>query len=56
MKITQISVYNTHSASAFSTTQGGVCIYYKHSLPFKLLDICYLEEYIYFEVSFGGKL
>ena len=28
----------------------------KNSLPFKLLDICYLEECINFEISFGGKL
>ena len=39
-----------------STKRGGVCIYYKHSLAFKLLDICYLEECINFEISFGGKL
>ena len=39
-----------------NTKRGGVCIYYKHSLAFKLLDICYLEECINFEISFGGKL
>ena len=38
------------------TKRGGVCIYYKHSLPFKLLDICYLDECINFEISFGGNL
>ena len=38
------------------TKRGGVCIYYKHSLAFKLLYICYLEECINFEISFGGKL
>ena len=32
----------------------GVCIYYKHSLAFQLLDICYLEECINFETSFRG--
>ena len=36
--------------------RGGVCIYYKHTLAFKLLSICYLEECINFEISFGGKL
>ena len=39
-----------------NTKRGGVCIYYKHSLAFKLLGICYLEECIDFEISFGGKL
>ena len=39
-----------------NTKRGGVCIYCKHSLPFKLLDICYLEECINFEISFSGKL
>ena len=34
----------------------GVCIYYKHSLAFKLLNICYLEECINFEISFRDKL
>ena len=41
---------------ASNTKQGGVCIYYEHSLTFRLLDICYLEECINFEISFGGKL
>ena len=36
--------------------QGGVCIYYKHSLAFRLLDIYYLEECMNFEISCGGKL
>ena len=39
-----------------NTKRDGVCIYYKHSLPFKLLGICYLEECINFGISFGGKL
>ena len=39
-----------------NTKRSGVCIYYKHSLAFKLLDICYLEGCINFEISFGGKL
>ena len=39
-----------------NTKRGGVCISYKHSLPFKLLDIGYLEERINFEISFGGML
>ena len=39
-----------------NTKPGDFCIYYKHSLDFRLLDICYLEECIKFEISFGGKL
>ena len=30
-----------------NTKRGGVCIYCKHSLDFRLLEICYLEE-VYF--------
>ena len=33
-----------------NTNQSGACIYYKRSLAFKLLDICYLEEWIEFEI------
>ena len=39
-----------------NTKRCGVCIYYKHSLAFKLLDIFYLEECINFEILFRGKL
>ena len=39
-----------------NTKRRGVSIYYKHSLTFKLLYICCLEECINFEISFGGKL
>ena len=39
-----------------NTKRGRVCIYYKPSLAFKLLDICYLEESINFEILFSGKL
>ena len=39
-----------------NTKRGGVCIYYKHSLALKLVDICYLKECINFEISSGGKL
>ena len=39
-----------------NTKRGGVCIYYKHSLAFKLLNIYYLKEYMNFEISFGGKI
>ena len=39
-----------------NTKRGGVCIYYKHSLDFRFLEICYLEECIHFEISISGKL
>ena len=39
-----------------NTKRDDVCISYKYSLAFKLLDICYLEECLNFEISFGGKL
>ena len=39
-----------------NTKRGGVCIYYKHSLAFKLLNIHYLKECMNFEISFGGKI
>ena len=39
-----------------NTKRGGVCIYYKHSLAFKLLNIHYLKECMNFKISFGGKI
>ena len=39
-----------------NTKRGGVYIQCKHSLAFRLLDICYLDECINFEILFGGKL
>ena len=39
-----------------NTKRGDVCIYYKHCLTFRVLDICYLEECINLEISFGGTL
>ena len=39
-----------------NTKRRGVCIYYKHSLAFRLLDICYLDKCINFETLVGGKL
>ena len=49
--------YNLIRANHPSNTKwGGVCIYYKHSLAFKLLNIHYLKERINFEITFGGKI
>ena len=39
-----------------NTKRGGFCIYYKHLLTFKLLNIHYLKECMNFEISFGGKI
>ena len=36
--------------------RGGVCIYYKESLPIKMLNINYLQECICFDLKIGGKL
>ena len=53
----KIAGYNLIRADHPSNTKrGGVCIYYKHSLAFKLLNIHYLKECMNFEISFGGKI
>ena len=39
-----------------NTKRGGVCIYHKHSLAFRLLSVHYLKECKDFEISFGGKM
>ena len=53
----KIEDYNLILANHPSNTkQGGVCIYYKHSLGFKLLNIHYLKVCMNFEISFGGKI
>ena len=36
--------------------RGGVCIYYKESLPIKMLIINYLQECICFDLKIGNKL
>ena len=35
---------------------GGVCIYYKESLPIKMSNINYLQECICFDLKIGSKL
>ena len=53
----KIAGYNLIPADHPSNTKrGDVCIYYKHSLAFKLLNIHYLKECMNFEISFGGKI
>ena len=39
-----------------NTKRGGVCIYYRNSLPLKIIGIHYLQECINFEIMIGGKL
>ena len=39
-----------------NTKRGGVCIYYRNSLPLKILGIQHLHESINFEVRIGDKL
>ena len=36
--------------------RGGVCVYYKETLPIKMLDINYLQECIFFYLKIGRKL
>ena len=53
----KIADYNLSRADHPSNTkQGGVCIYYKHTLAFRLLNIHYLKECMNFEISFRGKI
>ena len=39
-----------------NTKRGGFCIYYRNSLPLKILGIQHLHESINFEVRIGDKL
>ena len=49
--------YNMSRAVHPSGNQrGGVCIYYKKSLPIKMLNINYLQECICFNLKIGSKL
>ena len=49
--------YNMSRADHPSGNQhGGVCIYYKESLPIKMLNINYLQECICFDLKIGSKL
>ena len=38
-----------------NTKRGGVCLYYKCSLPLKVINVSYLQECINFEVKIGDK-
>ena len=38
-----------------NTNRGGVCVHYKNILPFKIINIKYLQECVTFEVRVGRK-
>ena len=38
-----------------NSKRGGVCVYYKSSLPFRVINVEYLHESISFELRIGGK-
>ena len=49
--------YNRIRADHLSNTRcGGVCIYFKESLPLRLCNVSYLNEYICFEIIISNKL
>ena len=39
-----------------NTRRGGVCIYYRNSLPLKGIDVQLLNDYIKFKIRIGGRL
>ena len=38
-----------------NSKRGEVCVYYKSSLPFKVINVKYIQEFISFELRTGGK-
>ena len=54
LKILGYDLYRADHPS--NTKRGGVCIYYRNSLPLKILGIQYLHECTNFEIRTGGKL
>ena len=38
-----------------NSKRGGVCVYYKSSLPFRVINLKYLQESTSFELRIGGK-
>ena len=53
----EIAGYNLiRSDHPSNKKRGGVCIYYKNSLPLRVLSIHYLQECINFELKIGDKL
>ena len=53
----EISGYNlVRSDHPSNNTRGGICIFYKHFLPLRILNVQYLEECINFEMKIGDKV
>ena len=46
-------IRNDHPSN---TKRGAVCVYYKNTLPFKLINIKYLQECISFEIRTGRNV
>ena len=40
---------------SLNTKRGEVCVYYKNTRPFELINIKYLQECITFEIKIGRK-
>ena len=38
-----------------NSKRGGICVYYKSSLQFRVINVKYLQESISFELRIGGK-
>ena len=48
-------MFVSEDGSSFKYKTGGVCFYYKYSLPLKVIDASYLRECIKFDVEIGDK-
>ena len=38
-----------------NSKRGGICVYYKSSLRFRVINVKYLQESVSFELRIGGK-
>ena len=55
-KVLEIPGYNLVKENHPSNSKRGeVCVYYKSSLPFRVINVKYLQESISFELRIGGK-
>ena len=54
LNIPSYNMVRTDHSSGYR--RGGVCVYYKETLPIKMLDIKYLQECICFDLKIGSKL
>ena len=52
----EVPGYNLFRVEKSNSKRGRVCIYYRNSLPLKLLGSQNLQESINFEIIIGGKL